>query len=54
MTVHKISSNIPNLQPHESIDMFILMFHKEHTNADHVRLDEDRDLAAELEGHTGT
>ena len=28
-----IARNISNLQPHESIDMYILVFHKEHTNA---------------------
>ena len=38
MTVPDIYSNIPDLQPHESIDMYILVFHKEHINAGHMEL----------------
>ena len=37
----------------KSIVMYILVFHKEHKNADTMELNEHRTLAPELERHTG-
>ena len=41
VTVFKISHNISNLCPHGSIDMYILVFHKERKNADNMELNEN-------------
>ena len=54
MTVPKIYSNIQNLCPHESIGMYILVFHKEHKNPDNMEQNENLDSARELEKHRGS
>ena len=48
------SNNISKLQPHESIGMYTLVFHKEHKNADNMKLNEDQFSARELERHRGS
>ena len=48
-----IYKNIPILQPHESSDMYILVFYKEHTNADRMKLNDDRDLTSEWRKYAG-
>ena len=34
-------------------NIYILVFHQEHTTADHMKLNEDQNLCSRLERHTG-
>ena len=43
-----------SLNSHESIVMYILVFHKKHKNADHMKLNGDQFSASELERHRGS